>query len=326
MGRQVAATRVDNNPGFAYCGLGLFLFIFGLFKKVFLADKLAPLIDVAFTPHLPLTFPEAWTAAIGYALQLYFDFSGYSDMAVGLGFLFGFKLPNNFLVPFRATSMIEYWKRWHITMTRFFTMYIYMPVALSMTRFARAKSIGPIGAFALTITVPTMMAFLASGLWHGAGWTFIMFGVANGVGLVINHIWKSANAPKLPRFLAWSLTAIMILITLVYFRSTSLAQAHSILHAMFIPHAFWAPPWLAAHLPQWHLPVTSYEWFAAAGTTISIFWLVAILAPLSVLLPAYSAQADKLKPTIWKAGATAAMLWLAFGVLDQPRSFIYFAF
>lgn len=326
MGRQVEGTRAGNNPGFAYIGAGLFLFIFGLFKKVFLADKLAPLVDIAFTPHLDLTFPESWTAAIAYALQLYFDFSGYSDMAVGLGLLFGFRLPNNFLVPFRATSMIEYWKRWHITMTRFFTMYTYMPVAVAMSRFTRAKGVGKIGSFVLTITLPTMVAFLASGLWHGAGWTFIMFGVANGAGLVINHLWKSANAPKLPRFLAWSLTAVTVLITLVYFRSTTLGQAHSMLHTMFIPHAFGAPPWLAAHLPGWHLPVTSYEWFNYAAMTLQIFEYIAVLGVLSVLLPAYAAQADKVNPTVWKATATAAMLWLAFGVLDQPRSFIYFAF
>ncbi len=208
MGQQVAAVRAGQGPGLALFGSGLFLFVFGLFKKVCLADSIATYADLSFLPGQVLQSVEAWCGSIAYALQLYFDFSGYSDMAVGLGCMLGFKLPNNFLVPFAARSMIEYWKRWHITMTRFFTMYTYMPMALSAMRFSASRKLGQVSQFLLATALPTMFTFFLSGLWHGAGWTFVLFGVVNGIGLIINHIWLAAKMPRLPRLLAWALTAM----------------------------------------------------------------------------------------------------------------------
>jgi alginate O-acetyltransferase complex protein AlgI len=204
MGKQVTATRQGKGLGLSLFAPGLFLFAFGLFKKICLADNIAVFADMAFMPHEILTTFEAWAGSIAYALQLYFDFSGYSDMAVGLGLMFGFRLPFNFLIPYAAPSMIEYWKRWHITMTRFFTMYTYMPVALSATRMAMDRNYSPAVSFTLATLCPTILTFLLSGLWHGAGWTFIMFGLVNGVGLAINHAWRAIKPFAMPRLIGWA--------------------------------------------------------------------------------------------------------------------------
>jgi alginate O-acetyltransferase complex protein AlgI len=330
MGKQVADTREGRGLGFSMLAPGLFLFAFGLFKKICLADNIGVFADMAFTPHELLSLPEAWAGAIAYALQLYFDFSGYSDMAIGLGLMFGFRLPFNFLIPYAAPSMIEYWKRWHITMTRFFTMYTYMPVALSATRTAMMRGYGPATTFVMATLLPTILTFLLSGLWHGAGWTFIMFGLVNGLGLGINHAWKAAKFPRVPRVAGWALTMVTILITLVYFRSASLAQAHAILGSMFIPTSsiLAVPAWVLTYLPWESLRghVTSFTLFAEASTTAHMLGWIAILGPLSLLLPPLSAQPEKLQPT-WRMGfAMAGMAWLVLGFIDQPRSFLYFAF
>ncbi len=329
MGKQVTATREGRGLALSMFAPGLFLFAFGLFKKICLADNIAFFADMAFTPHEALTTVEAWAGSISYALQLYFDFSGYSDMAVGLGLMFGFRLPFNFLIPYAAPSMIEYWKRWHITMTRFFTMYTYMPVALSATRTAMNRGYGPATTFTLATLLPTILTFLLSGLWHGAGWTFIMFGLVNGIGLAINHAWKAAKLVTLPRVVGWALTMVTILVTLVYFRSTSLGQAHAILKSMFVPTDVLAvPAWVLTYLPWQQLRdhVGSFTLFAEASTTAHLLGWIAILGPLSLLLPPLSAQPDRLQPT-WRMGfAMAGMAWLVLGFIDQPRSFLYFAF
>jgi alginate O-acetyltransferase complex protein AlgI len=329
MGRQVTATRLGNGLGLSMFAPGVFLFAFGLFKKICLADNIGVFADLAFDPHQILSSPEAWAGSVAYALQLYFDFSGYSDMAVGLGLMFGFRLPYNFLIPFASPSMIEYWKRWHITMTRFFTMYTYMPVALAASRTARARHYGAVRTFVRATLLPTIMTFLLSGLWHGAGWTFIMFGLVNGLGLGINHAWKAAKLPSPPNLIGWALTMVTILVTLVYFRATSLAQADTILQDMFLPSLrVSVPAWMLTYLPSDWLRqhVASYTVFAEASTTAHMLGWIAILGPLSMVLPALSAKPDKLQPN-WSTGfAMAAMSWLVIGFIGQPHSFLYFAF
>jgi alginate O-acetyltransferase complex protein AlgI len=326
MGRQLAEVAADKWLQKPCIGPGFALFCFGLFKKVCLADTLAKYVDVVFQWPQPLQFFEAWLGSIGYALQLFFDFSGYSDMAVGLGLMFGFVLPFNFNIPFAATSMTEYWKRWHITMTRFFTMYCYTPVSLAAHRFAADRDIRGVLAFLLCIGVPTLIAFLASGLWHGAGWTFILFGLVNGIGLMINHAWREAKMPKLPQALAWTLTAITILVTLVYFRSESVTQAHYMLKTMFLPGRIDLPLWAADIAARLHMQVSYFEVFQAANFTLRFIGILILLAPLSVLLPNPAAQPFKLTPSFRTAFAVAAMVWLTLGWLGEPRTFLYFQF
>jgi alginate O-acetyltransferase complex protein AlgI len=332
MGDQVDRMRSTRGPVLKTAGIGLFLLVYGLWKKVCLADMLAPHVDLAYHPGIKLTAIEAWIAGIGYPLQLYMDFSGYSDMAVGLGLLFGFLLPNNFNIPFRATSMIDYWRRWHITMTRFFTMYVYMPLSLSLMRIARRRKMSSLKNFSLSVIVPTFVAFLASGLWHGAGWTFILFGVVNGVGLIVNHFWLELKLVKVPRLLAWLLTMATVMVTLIYFRAYTVTQANHILAALLDFGSLQPPPWLPTLLKSLHVSwrptgaPLNYEWLRDPTEVLSTLGWIAVLGPLSLILPALSAAPEKIRPTWKNAFFLAAMALLSIGLLDQPRSFLYFAF
>ena len=181
--------------------VGLTLLFFGLFKKAVLADNIAPLISPIYQHsaagggQTPLLL--AWMAAVGFTLQVYFDFSGYTDMALGLGRFFGIKLPPNFNSPLRASSIVDFWLRWHITLTHFLTAYIYNPLVLGLTRRRIAKGRPgfagrnpPLGAFVSLLIVPLITTMFIAGLWHGAGYGFIIFGLLHGVYLVINHGWR----------------------------------------------------------------------------------------------------------------------------------------
>ena len=180
--------------------VGLTLLFFGLFKKGVLADNIAPLITPIYdhsaaAGQTPLLL--AWMAAVGFTLQIYFDFSGYTDMALGLARFFGIKLPPNFNSPLKASSIIDFWLRWHMTLTRFLTAYIYNPLVLWLTR-RRATKGRPgfgvrnptIGAFVSLLMVPLITTMFISGLWHGAGYGFIIWGLLHGVFLTINHAWR----------------------------------------------------------------------------------------------------------------------------------------
>jgi alginate O-acetyltransferase complex protein AlgI len=214
-------------------------------------------------------------------------------------------------------------------MTRFFTMYTYMPVALAAARTCKARGYGALRSFVRTTLLPTIMTFLLSGLWHGAGWTFVMFGLVNGLGLAVNHAWKAARLPSPPRLIGWVLTIVTVLITLVYFRSTSIAQANTILADMFLPSGqLSVPAWVLTYLP---LPairehVASFTLFAEASTTAHMLGWIIILGPLSLLLPAFSARPEAIRPNWRMASAMAAMSWLVLGFIGQPHSFLYFAF
>ena len=194
---MTAATCRFDRENFA---VGLTLLFFGLFKKGVLADNIAPLVTPIYehsaaAGHTP--FLLAWMAAVGFTLQIYFDFSGYTDMALGLGRFFGIKLPPNFNSPLKASSIIEFWLRWHMTLTRFLTAYLYNPLVLWLTRRRAAKGrpgFGgrnpTVGAFVSLLMVPLITTMFISGLWHGAGYGFIIWGLIHGVYLVINHGWR----------------------------------------------------------------------------------------------------------------------------------------
>jgi alginate O-acetyltransferase complex protein AlgI len=172
--------------------VGLVIFAIGLFKKTVIADTLSSYANFLFTDAahgkaLDVTF--SWLAAITFTLQLYFDFSGYSDMAIGLARIFGVKLPLNFHSPLRARSVTDYWRRWHMTLQRFIVAYIYQPLSLPLSRFAAAHDVRGWPSFALEIAIPIFISFVLVGLWHGAGWTFIIFGAMHGMYLSVNEAW-----------------------------------------------------------------------------------------------------------------------------------------
>jgi D-alanyl-lipoteichoic acid acyltransferase DltB (MBOAT superfamily) len=231
--------------------LGTTVFLIGLFKKVVIADSVAlyvgPVFDAAAAGVAP-TLLEAWGGALAYAMQMYFDFSGYSDMAVGLGLLFGISLPLNFASPYKAASIIEFWQRWHMTLTRFLTAYIYNPIVLAMTRrrLAANKSVARPGrtdlaAFAMVVAVPTILTMFISGVWHGAGWQFIVFGLLHGVFLTVNHGWRTLKQQR-----GWSLpgpaavrhagsvllTFLCATLALVFFRAADVTAGLRIVSGM----------------------------------------------------------------------------------------------
>ena len=190
----------DYRPRFENLAVGLTLFVVGLFKKVVLADGIAAQVAPLFTTAnsgQSISIVYAWGAAVGFVLQMYFDFSGYSEMALGLARMVGIKLPMNFNSPLKATNIIQYWSCWHITLTRFLTAYIYNPIAVAMTRRRMAsghKGIAgartPPMAFVALTALPTIATMFLSGLWHGAGNQFLVFGLLHAFYLTVNHGWR----------------------------------------------------------------------------------------------------------------------------------------
>lgn len=214
---------------------GLLLFTLGLCKKVLWADSLAPYAAAIFdgAQHgmavgiLP-TMYEAWAGALAYTLQIYFDFSGYTDMALGIALMFNVRLPINFNSPYKATSIIEFWRRWHMTLSRFLRDYLYIP--LGGNRKGRLRRY-----------VNLLVTMLLGGLWHGAGWTFVIWGGLHGIYLTINHLWRELIAEKYLRWVpGWlgtlsggGLTFIAVVAAWVVFRADNMAQALVLLKAMF---------------------------------------------------------------------------------------------
>jgi D-alanyl-lipoteichoic acid acyltransferase DltB (MBOAT superfamily) len=193
---------------------------------VVLADSIAPYADVIFRAAAEggkPTLIEAWIGVLAYAFQIYFDFSGYSDMAIGLARMFGIHLPLNFHSPYKAMSIIEFWRRWHISLSRFLRDYLYIPLGGNRRGGARQLT-------------NLMITMVLGGLWHGAGWTFVMWGALHGLYLVTNHVWRILRARFGVSTLGWlggPLTFIAVCIAWVYFRAENLAAAHTVLQAMF---------------------------------------------------------------------------------------------
>lgn len=211
--------------------IGLTIFVVGLFKKVVFADSIAQFANAAFgaaSQSVPLTFSEAWTGALAYTLQLYFDFSGYSDMAVGVGYMLGIKLPLNFYSPYKAVSIIDFWRRWHITLSNFLRDYLYIPLGGSRKGEIRRS-------------LNLMITMLLGGLWHGAGWTFIIWGGLHGAYLMINHQWRSLRKALghdlnqdnwLLRGIGWAVTFVAVVFSWVLFRANDLNTALAISGSM----------------------------------------------------------------------------------------------
>ncbi len=210
---------------------GIFLFAIGLFKKVVIADSFAEYVTIPFDTGSAEAV-RAWPGALGFTLQLYFDFSGYMDMAMGMAKMINFDLPINFDSPFRATNISAFWRRWHMTMTRFFMSYVFMPLAI---RAARKHADNPTStwiAFVEATAGPILLTFLLAGIWHGAGWTFIVFGLWHGVGLVVHRLWEKTGL-KLHPVPAWILTFLFVVIGFVFFRAPNLANAALVIGGLF---------------------------------------------------------------------------------------------
>src|SRR4051812_33039302 len=207
---------------FALALEGLLFFACGLAKKVVIADSVAPAANRAFTlaETTLLGFVDSWFGALAYTTQIYFDFSGYSDMAIGLALLFGIRLPLNFNSPYRAASIVEFWRRWHMTLSRFLRDYLYIPLGGNRQGPARRH-------------VNLMITMLLGGLWHGASWTFVAWGGLHGAYLVINHLWNIYRPGRLPLFMGTALTFLAVVVAWVFFRAGSFGGAANMLRGMF---------------------------------------------------------------------------------------------
>ncbi len=273
---------------------GLVLFVIGVAKKVALADTMAMIADPLFhqAASAPLPAIPAWVAAFAYTLQIYFDFSGYSDMAIGLGRMFGFAFPMNFNAPYRAVSVRDFWRRWHMTLSRFLRDYLYIP--LGGNRGSAARQI-----------VNVVATMLLGGLWHGANWTFVVWGGLHGAALAVNHLWEKAGI-RLPRAAAWLLTLVFVMAGWVLFRSASFGEAWGILAGMVGANGG----------GRIVLDQTSV-------LAMSAGFLIATLGPASQDIALRWAR-----PPEWlaiPAGATLAYLLLLIGG-RLPNVFIYFQF
>ena len=307
-------------------GTGAIIFLLGLFKKVCLADNIAPYVDTAFDPAMHLQFIEAWAATLSFVLQLFFDFSGYSDMAIGLGLLFGIRLPANFRDPLRATSIVEFWARWHITMTRFFVSYVYTPLSINLMRRTHRRKMRRHTQFLVIGAFPTMVTFMAAGFWHGANWTFGFCGVSQGIALSINQAWRQWKLPRIPAVAGWALTGMVFCIGQVFFRAITSAQAFHMLGAMFSPWNLHAPAWLALQLHNLPIPLADYEFLTGATFTADLLFWDMLLGILVFALPNLSVGTEPLRPSVRTACYASVMVCFVLTFISAPRSFLYFQF
>ena len=271
------ARSANFRPVAANLAMGLGFFTLGLLKKCLLADPTGTVVAPGFAQAGVLPLFAAWQVALSYSLQLYFDFSGYSDMAVGLARMFNLQFPVNFNSPYKARSVIEYWQRWHITLTRYLTQYLFNPMTMALMRH-RAKRGLPIGraaqatvtGFATMLALPLLVTMGLAGIWHGAGWTFLVFGLLHGVYLSINHGWRvyrPASVSKPASARPWAgfsvgLTYLAVLVGAVIFRAPDLAAAFDLLAGM-----------LGLHGVGWTIPVDPR---GQARLMLDIVWLVGL--------------------------------------------------
>lgn len=313
-----------DNVRSAMIASGLTLFAFGLFKKVVLADNIGSFIAdtnaaspfVKAANGIDIGFFEAWAAALAYTCQIYFDFSGYSDMALGLSALFGIKLPANFNSPYKATSIADFWRRWHMTLSRFLRDYVYIPLGGNRRRH--------LANLFLTMVI--------GGIWHGAGWTFVAWGALHGVSLVVYHAWqKLRGQPREPtrvgRFAGWAVTFMVVVIGWVLFRSGSLSAALTILAGMagmkgFVVESAVSQP--LAPIWMWIAPLLLAAWLLPNTQEIMR------RAPVWLEVPGYFRQPAERwiawAPTLeWSLIASILLVAGVLG-LSQPTQFLYFQF
>jgi alginate O-acetyltransferase complex protein AlgI len=364
--------RLSCRPDTTNIAVGLTLFVCGLFKKAVLADGIAPYVTSIYERAAhgdPVSLAPALLAAIGFTLQIYFDFSGYTDMALGIARLFGVRLPANFNSPLKASSIIDYWLRWHITLSRFLTAYIYNPMVMHLTRarIARGRAIlnnrrPNAGAFVVLLAFPTLVTMGISGLWHGAGYTFIIWGLLHGIFLIVNHAWRlwrrqrsgtAAPVSSGPRsaFASWLLTFTCVVFAMVFFKAATPQAAWVILKGICGGYGVGAPTSIYDHLG----PIASLldrtgggaeAWWGAVDMIRLVLWTtlllgLALLCPnsaevLALYEPAIGISSgprehQRAQPLLWRPTAKWAVIMAAVSAtavlsLGGPSEFLYWQF
>ncbi|MBX2860097.1 MAG: MBOAT family protein [Vampirovibrio sp.] len=293
--------------------LGLFTFFVGLSKKVLIADTFADVANYGFAYEGAFSFIESWLIAYAYGFQIYYDFSGYTDMALGLAFLFNIRLPLNFDTPYRATTLQDFWRRWHMTLSRFLRDYVYIPLG------------GNRNGQWLTYQ-NLFLTFLIGGIWHGAAWTFVIWGALHGAGLVLQRLWQKLNIPLQP-WVAGFITFHYVMLAWVFFRATSLDSAFRLVQSMVGLNGLTFKTGLPNPIQSF---VDSARWFPAFTTgdfhsDIYLILLVVFLA-ITVLIKQTDRFQERFHPTPATILLTLTLAILGLSQLSQVSEFLYFNF
>lgn len=281
---------------------GLALFTIGLAKKVLVADSVSPLVTQGYADTSLLSCGQAWLVAVGFIVQMYYDFSGYSDMAIGAARLFNIELPINFNSPYRATNLQDFWRRWHITLSRFLRDYIYIPLGGNRKGFLRQLS----NAF---------WVFFIGGLWHGAGWLFAIWGAMHGIGMALHSIWKKLGFAMHP-YIGWFITLLFWTVSMVFFRAPTLHDALHVIGKMFDVSSF-----------VW--PALQKQNLVFNGQVLDDGLWILILMILALVMALYRNSNEivaRLKFNKFTAVLFALLLLLVVGNLTKISEFLYFQF
>jgi alginate O-acetyltransferase complex protein AlgI len=273
---------------------GLMIFAIGLFKKVMIADAFRPIVNPLFDTSMDLAFFDGWGGALAFALEIYFDFSGYSDMAIGLARMFGVRFPENFDSPYQARNIIQFWRRWHITLSFFLRDYLYIPLGGNRH-----------GKFRRDLNL--FVTMVLGGLWHGANWTFVIWGTLHGLYLWINHLWVERGY-GMPETAAWALTFLLTTVAWIFFRVPSFSRAEDFFAAMVGFNGFSFGT--VRYAIGWHD-------LALIGGGLAI----ALVCPNRQTIVAWQWPSDWL----W-AGAFAVLAGVSVMAMANPPPFIYFQF
>jgi D-alanyl-lipoteichoic acid acyltransferase DltB (MBOAT superfamily) len=307
------ASKWNKVKNYKNIALGVFIFSMGLFKKVVIADTFAVWATAGFDTATTLTLFEAWATSLSYTFQLYFDFSGYTDMAIGAALLFNIKLPINFNSPYKALNIQDFWRRWHITLSRFLRDYIYIPLGGNKK-----------GSFKTYNNL--LITFLLGGLWHGAAWTFIFWGFLHGMALMIHRLWQKIGF-KLNVLIAWLITFNFVNIAWIFFRAKEWDDAIKVLSGMFGFSGIALHPMFESKLK--FLSAYGIE-FAGMfeninGSRIVPLW---IIAGFIVVLAFKNSMQQRDNFVMNKKTAFFTAFLLSFGVLSLTKvsEFLYFNF
>lgn len=327
------ADPANAHPRAANFAIGLSIFTIGLAKKVLIADNLSPLAMPVFAAGATPTLIEAWIGVLAYTFQLYFDFSGYSDMAIGLSRLFGVKLPLNFNSPYKAANIADFWRRWHMTLSRFLRDYLYIP--LGGSRHGEAMRYRNL-----------MLTMLLGGLWHGAGWTFVIWGGLHGLYLVLQQAWQRLFGAARAHWWPTLLTFLAVMLAWIFFRAPDVATAWDISGALVGANGVSLPRGLASHaasLAQWglHPAFDGIRWIELAGPGLPVLlgaMLLAFKAPnTQEIFFLYEPAIERIfqptgrwafswRPTRrWGVGFAALFVACIFG-MNRVTEFLYFQF
>jgi len=299
----------NSTKNYTNIATGLFIFIIGLFKKVVIADYFAVWATNGFDKAEVLNLIEAWSTSLSYTFQLYFDFSGYTDMAIGAALLFNIKLPQNFNSPYKAKDIQDFWRRWHITLSRFLKDYVYIPLGGNRVKEFR-------------VLTNLMITFIVGGIWHGAGWTFIFWGFLHGSAIIIHRVYKNLGL-RMPSLFAWFITFNFVNITWIFFRAKEWKDAMKVLEAMFFGKII-----LPLSLSNPYISFIDYADTWISNIFANSFLILYLLLTLCVTLYAKNSMelSQVLKFNIFTATFTTIVLIISLLNLSGVHEFLYFNF